>query len=529
MTMKPKAERFRIRHGIQTDTPESVEKINEQSSEQKTPQEAEAVSKSTAPKHNKIDNEALESIRNEGLTGRQLRMARRVAEKEGLAFSSDFEAVKLLRDKGIDPFQKNNLLDLVTAENSDKVSLPQKITPAQLPVRTTKKNNDDLSPAERRAREVSAIQRDLTRRRRRNTLMLCLRLVGFVLIPTFVAWFYYSFVATPMYSTKSAFQIIKSGGSSGGGGMSGLLAGTGFATTTDSIAVQAFLTSKEAMVRLDKDVGFKKHFSGENIDALHRLNKDATNEEAYKVYKKRLKIGFDPTEGIVRMEMVSADPEIGVQFSEALLRYGEEKVDSLSQRSKENQVSDALIHLAEAEEDRINAQEVLVALQSSTMLDPEAYAASLRGQISSLEQQILEKQIELSSLLDNLRPNKSRVDGVKSDIKRLNFQKAEKEAEMMAPLESGLTLAELLSRIQMAQQDLATRDMMFQTSLEEVRSKRAEASAQSLFVELSVEPIAAQDASYPRVFEDTLIVLFIMSGIYLLISITGSILREQLG
>ena len=50
----------------------------------------------------------------------------------------------------------------------------------------------------------------------------------------------------------------------------------------------------------------------------------------------------------------------------------------------------------------------------------------------------------------------------------------------------------------MAQQDLAARDAMFQTSLEEVRAKRAEASAQSLFLELSVVPVVAQDASYPR-------------------------------
>ena len=100
---------------------------------------------------------------------------------------------------------------------------------------------------------------------------------------------------------------------------------------------------------------------------------------------------------------------------------------------------------------------------------------------------------------------------------------------MMAALASGMTLAQLLARIQMAQQDLAARDAMFQTSLEEVRAKRAEASAQSLFLELSVVPVVAQDASYPRVFEDTLIVFLIMSGIYLMIAITGSILREQLG
>ena len=227
------------------------------------------------------------------------------------------------------------------------------------------------------------------------------------------------------------------------------------------------------------------------------------------------------------MEVITADPQTGVEFSNALITYGEEVVDGLSARSKENQVADAKKALDEAMEERRLAQESLIDLQSSTMLDPEAYAGSLRGQISSLEQQIVEKKIELDSLLDNLRPNKSRVDGVRSDIDRLNSARIEIEEKMQAPLKSGMTLAQLLARIQMAQQDLATREMMVQSALEQVRGTQAEAAAQSLYLELAVKPVAAEDASYPRVFEDTVIVFLILCGIYLMVSITSSILREQ--
>ena len=40
----------------------------------------------------------IDAIRQEGLTGRQLRMARRVAQKHDLPATSDFDAVRLLRD-----------------------------------------------------------------------------------------------------------------------------------------------------------------------------------------------------------------------------------------------------------------------------------------------------------------------------------------------------------------------------------------------------------------------------------------------
>ncbi|MDP5347517.1 MAG: hypothetical protein NWQ32_03895, partial [Paracoccaceae bacterium] len=69
----------------------------------------------------------IDAIRREGLTGRQLRMARRVAQKHGLAPTSDFDAVRLLRAEGIDPFQRTTMLDLVMPredEDEDETAPP---------------------------------------------------------------------------------------------------------------------------------------------------------------------------------------------------------------------------------------------------------------------------------------------------------------------------------------------------------------------------------------------------------------------
>ena len=178
-------------------------------------------------------------------------------------------------------------------------------------------------------------------------------------------------------------------------------------------------------------------------------------------------------------------------------------------------------------EERRKAQEALVELQQSTLLDPEAYAGSLRGQISSLENQILSKELQLEALLDNLKPNESRVSGVRADIRRLKQAKLETEETMQLPMENGMTLAELLSRIQVSKADVATRDMMFQSALEHLRATESDATSQSRYLTLAVEPVRPESASHPHAFEDTVTVLLILAGIYLLISITASILREQ--
>jgi capsular polysaccharide transport system permease protein len=112
--------------------------------------------------------------------------------------------------------------------------------------------------------------------------------------------FYFYRVATPMYATHSEFIIQKaeSGAAGAVGGLGGLLGGTGFATVQESITVQAYLESREAMLRLDEELGFREHFSQEPIDPLTRIADDATVEDVYDTYLRNLRIGYDPTEGL---------------------------------------------------------------------------------------------------------------------------------------------------------------------------------------------------------------------------------------
>ena len=49
---------------------------------------------------------------------------------------------------------------------------------------------------------------------------------------------------------------------------------------------------KDAMLRLDGDEGFKAHYEQDWIDPIQRLDPGASNEEAYKLYKRNIEIGY---------------------------------------------------------------------------------------------------------------------------------------------------------------------------------------------------------------------------------------------
>ncbi len=503
------------------------------------PREGEVASPKAAAAETDID-----AIKREGLTGRQLRMARRVAQKNNLPATSDFDAVRLLRERGIDPFTRSNMLELVVPKGTQgadgtkappasgfknqpeggetRVQLPQTVPAHQGGLPST-----ELSPAERRNREIGEIQRDIMLRRRRKMVLLLARLAFFVFLPTFIAGWYFYVAATPMYSTKSEFLILQAD-NAGGAGIGGLLSGTQFATNVDSIAVQSYLESKDAMLRLDRDVGFKSHFSQDWIDPIQRLDPNPTNEQAYKLYKKNVKIGYDPTEGVIRMEVSAADPEVSAEFSRKLISYAEARVNNLSEKKRDDQMRDALASFEKSEIDRRTAQEALVRLQQEgALLDPEGVIGSLRAQISNVEIQLQERQLDLAALMDNTRPNQAKVDGARGDIRRLQALLNQLNTKMTDASMGENSLAQLTARIQMAQADLATRDLLLQSALQQVEQTRMEANRQVRYLTTSVVPVASQEPSYPRSFEDTILAFLIFSGIYLMLSLTASILREQ--
>lgn len=147
--------------------------------------------------------------------------------------------------------------------------------------------------------------------------------------------------------------------------------------------------------------------------------------------------------------------------------------------------------------------------------------------MNTIEVQIQEKELQLQALLDNARPNQSRVDGVRGDIRRLNNMLDTLNTRMTTATQGEDSLAEIAIQVQLAQADLATRDMMLQSALERLESARREADSQARYLTTSVLPVPSEDPSYPRSFENTILSFLIFAGIYLMISLTASILREQ--
>ncbi len=479
----------------------------------------------------------MDAIRQEGLTGRQLRMARRVAQKHGLAVTSDFDAVRQLRAAGIDPFQRSNILELVmpTNPNEDlgagpgemvaqgRIQLPQTVPqgPRNLP------STERASPADRRANEIMKIQRDIARRRRRKMALLMARLAVFVFLPTlFVGWYFYA-MATPMYGTKSEF-VIQKAESGGGAGLGGLFQGTTMATQQDSTTVQSYLTSRAAMTRLDTEHGFRTHFSAPNIDDIQRLAPGASGEDMYAVYQDHVVISYDPTEGILKMEVIAADPATSQEFSEALIKYAEEQVDQLTLRPREDSMAGARANYESAEQRRADALAAWLKIQEDVQqIDPIGETSARTAQISTLEAQRQQLQLELQTRLNVRRPNEAQVASLRGQIDGIETLIAQLRSDMTDDTISGGSLAAKNTELRTAEENYTFQTLQVQSALTQMEAAQIEASRQVRYLSVGVEPVAPDEPTYPRAFENTLLAFLIFAGIYLMLSLTASILREQ--
>lgn len=496
------------------------------------------------------------AILTEGLTERQLRRAMLVAQRSQLSPTSEADAVRLLREAGVDPFSRASILRVVTASPEavtpgappqsglpqsglpppteprepgrqiarlpgDVVQLPKKARPIALP---STEQRAELN----QAAEILRMQQDIARRRRQRLALLGARLFAFVLLPTILAGWYFYMMATPMYSVRSEFVIQQAGPSGGGGSMGGLFSGTAFATSQDSIAVQGYLQSREAMGRLDQDLGFRSHFQNPQIDQLQRMAPDAGLEAAYRVYRKFLKISFDTTEGVIRMDVIAADPQVAAAWSRQLIAYAEEQVDHLTQRLRADQMTDAQAGYEAAQKALMDSQKNLIELQEKfKILSSETEVGLIVGQISGLENQLTQERLALAQMESNAEPNQARMDPIKRRIATLEGEVADLRARMTETSTGSTSLAEIQGQLLVAQADLQTRQMMLAQALQSMETARVEANRQVRYLSLSVSPIPPDEPAYPRAFENTLVTLLIMLGIYLMVSMTAAILREQ--
>jgi capsular polysaccharide transport system permease protein len=228
------------------------------------------------------------------------------------------------------------------------------------------------------------------------------------------------------------------------------------------------------------------------------------------------------------MDVMAADPQVAAEWSRQLIKYAEEQVDHLTQRLREDQMRDAQEGYDSAQAALMTSQRHLIKLQEKfKMISSETEVGLIVGQIGGLENQITQERLSLAQMESNPEPNQARVEPIKRRIATLEAEVAALRSRLTEDSAGASSLAEVQGELLIAQADLQTRQLLLAQALQSMETSRVEANRQVRYLSLSVSPIPPDEPTYPRAFENTLVTMLILLGIYLMVSMTAAILREQ--
>ena len=149
------------------------------------------------------------------------------------------------------------------------------------------------------------------------------------------------------------------------------------------------------------------------------------------------------------------------------------------------------------------------------------------AQMAQLQTQLTTDKLSLDQMQSNAQPNPARTEPLKRRIAALENEIETQRAKLTVAGPANQSLAQVQSELLIAQADVQTRQLLLGQSLAAMQTSQQEANRQVRYLSVSVNPIAPDEATYPRAFENTVVALLIFAGIYLMISMTAAILREQ--
>lgn len=380
-----------------------------------------------------------------------------------------------------------------------------------------------------RAERVEAIRRDLVRRRRRKGGGMLLKLWLFVIVPTsLVAWFLW-FQASDLYKSESSFVVRNADAPAAGGGLLGSLLGGGGGGIFDPNAIYAFIQSRDVLKRLDGEHAWIAHYQQPDLDFMHRIDAEDSFEDAYARYREMIEVSFDPTEGIVEMSMIAADPETAQRFSYAVIGYAEEMVNQLSARIREDSMQESERNLVDSEERLRQAQETVAELQKA--LD----TFSVEGEVAAEMQIISGMEIELEALrgrLANLRrvtdEADPRVERIRNQVETLEAQIENRRRNITGDgTADRSSLADINLALTKARFEVEAASAIFAAAVERREVSRANAQRQTRYLAVISSPSMPDRANYPKKPQLTALAFLGFLGFYIVGSLTISLIREQ--
>lgn len=318
-----------------------------------------------------------------------------------------------------------------------------------------------------------------------------------IVLPTLAAILYFGFMASDVYVSESQF-VVRSPDKPTTSGLGVILKTAGFSNGDEVYSAQSYVLSHDALRAINRNNDFRNAYSAPNISIFDRfdpLGWNASFENLYRYYRKKVSIEHDSTSSISKLTVRAYSPEAAVKFNRELLEMAEAKVNLLNERGRQD-----LIYFAQKEVDDAKAKSRDAALKVarfrnvSGVVDPEKQAAVQLQLISKMQDELIASRNQLMQL-NAFAPANPEIPVLKTKIGALSH---EINLELSKVAGSSRSLSAAAAQYQRLQLESQVSDKQLAASIASLEDARNEARRKQAYVERISQPNVPDEALEPH-------------------------------
>jgi capsular polysaccharide transport system permease protein len=348
-----------------------------------------------------------------------------------------------------------------------------------------------------------------------------------VFLPTLLAGAYFFLVAADQYESEARFIVRSAARPEVPGGLA-LLVQLGLGRSQDdSFIVQDYLTSRDAIDRLQTQLPLREMFNREGADFLARYPSvlyGPRAEQFYRYFQHMVSVVHVDKTGISTLRVSAFNAVDAHNLAETLLGSGEELVNRINHRLQTDAVGNSLRELQTAQQRMVDAQIELTNFRNRELiLDPARSAVALAELIARLSSELGATQAQVAEMRSGAAASPQLL-ALQRKASALEEQIARERARVASggdDLAGRIAVYERLS----LEREFANR-MVGAAEAELVRS-RTEAARQLLYLERIVEPNLADYPTQPKRVRSVLTIFAVNLLILLICWLIWSGVREH--
>ena len=318
-------------------------------------------------------------------------------------------------------------------------------------------------------------------------------------LPTLLAAVYFFGIASDLYLSEVRF-IVRAPAKAQLSGIGALLGASTVPGIEDTYAVADFVTSRDAVEKLEKDVDLRLMLGRPEGDFLSRFpgllafgRKDF--EALYKAYGRFAWLEIDSQSGIATLDVKAYRAEDAQNIARALITYSEQLVNELNDRARRDALAtfQRQVDIAKANIEAVQTKLTTYRIQQS-MLDPKSAATGPLELVAKLIGLQTAAQTQLADLAKN-SPHSPQIPLIKTRIASLSQAIEDARAKITGANNS---VATAQSEYEWLTGELGLDEKILASAVSSLETARLETQRQQLYLETIVQPNLADYPIYPK-------------------------------